>query len=135
MVRADEPPQVPLAEATLAVLSPSRLRLLDDVEVVVEQIPPRRILTYGDIAGIIGYGGPRGVGWAMSHIGAELPWWRVVRADGTVPKPLRREAVQRYCEENMPLVAGSDRVNMKVAHMTVAEQIRIQSAMINSSQP
>ena len=54
-----------------------------DVLEVVEQIPAGRVMSYGDVAEFLGAGGPRQVGWVMSHFGSDVPWWRVLRADGT----------------------------------------------------
>jgi alkylated DNA nucleotide flippase Atl1 len=61
-------------------------RVLD----VVERIPPGRVMAYGDIAEYLGEGGPRQVGRVMALWGGGVPWWRVIRADGT---PLRGERV------------------------------------------
>ena len=50
---------------------------------VVEQIPPGRVSTYGAIGGLIGIG-PRRVARALSSGGGgAVPWFRVVRADGS----------------------------------------------------
>ena len=46
----------------------------------VEQIPPGQVASYGDIAELVGVGGPRLVGRVMSLHGSGVPWWRVVRA-------------------------------------------------------
>ena len=50
----------------------------------VEQIPPGQVASYGDIAELVGVGGPRLVGRVMSLQGSGVPWWRVVagRAGG-----------------------------------------------------
>ena len=49
----------------------------------MERIPAGRVMSYGDVAEFLGAGGPRQVGWVMSHFGSGVPWWRVLRADGT----------------------------------------------------
>lgn len=52
---------------------------------IVAQIPPGRVVSYGQIAWMLG--APRAarqVGWAMRHCPDELPWQRVIRADGSV---------------------------------------------------
>ncbi len=67
----------------------------------VERIPSGRVTTYGAIAEVVG-GGPRQVGWVMSHHGGPVPWWRVVRADGTLPESHLGEAQRRYTEEGTP---------------------------------
>lgn len=47
----------------------------------VEQIPPGRVASYGDIAELVGIG-PRHVGNVLRHYGSDVPWWRVVSRDG-----------------------------------------------------
>ncbi len=52
---------------------------------IVAQIPCGSVLSYGDIAAMLG--APRAarqVGWAMRCCPDELPWQRVVRQDGTI---------------------------------------------------
>ena len=53
------------------------------VEEVVADIPPGRVMTYGDVAACCGYpGAARRVG-AIAHGGASgLPWHRVVASGG-----------------------------------------------------
>lgn len=74
-------------------------RVLD----VTEQIPPGRVLTYGDIAEWLGEGGPRQVGRVMALYGAAVPWWRVVRADGALLPGHEQRAMRRYRAEGTPL--------------------------------
>ncbi len=60
----------------------------DYVEAVlatVERVPWGRVTTYGAVAEFIGSGGPRQVGAVMARYGGPVPWWRVVRADGSLP--------------------------------------------------
>ena len=52
---------------------------------VVEVIPPGRVMSYGDVAEYLGEGGPRQVGQVMSRGTGDLPWWRVIHADGSPP--------------------------------------------------
>lgn len=70
-------------------------------------IPPGRVLAYGDIAELLGSGGPRQIGAAMSHsTGLDVPWWRVVRADGTLPDGLVGRAAEHWAEEETPRRRG-----------------------------
>lgn len=78
-------------------------RVLD----VVADIPAGRVLTYGDVASVVGRGGPRGVGQVMSRYGAAVPWWRVVRAGGWPPRGLERRAYGHYAQEGTPLEGGA----------------------------
>jgi alkylated DNA nucleotide flippase Atl1 len=70
---------------------------------LVEQVPPGRVTTYGLIAECIGSGGPRQVGAVMATYGGPVPWWRVVRADGSLPDSHGPEARQAYLAEGTPL--------------------------------
>ena len=78
---------------------------------VVEQIPRGRVSTYGAIADHVGSGGPRKVGRVMSLHGGGVPWWRVVRADGSLPPSHGDEARAHYLDEGTPL-RPSGRIEM-----------------------
>lgn len=77
----------------------------------VEQVPPGRVTTYGAVAVAVGVGGPRQVGQVMAEQGGAVAWWRVVRADGTLPGSHVAEAMQAYRAEGTPLRA-SGRVDL-----------------------
>jgi methylated-DNA-protein-cysteine methyltransferase related protein len=88
----------------------------DYVEAVldaVEQIPPGHVATYGDIAELVGRGGPRQVGQVMAKHGASVPWWRVVRSDGRPARSLENEALTRLLAESTPIRNG--RVDLRHA--------------------
>ncbi|MEO5878119.1 MAG: MGMT family protein, partial [Streptosporangiaceae bacterium] len=70
---------------------------------VVELIPPGKVMSYGDVAEFLGAGGPRQVGRVMATLGGGVPWWRVLRADGSVVPDLHERALARYAEEGTPL--------------------------------
>ena len=64
------------------------------VWLAVAQIPPGRLATYGQIAELIGaYGCARQVGWALRRLPlpSEVPWQRVVNAQGRISLSLSRE--------------------------------------------
>ena len=76
------------------------------IEVVlstVEAIPPGKVLAYGDVAELIGLGGPRSIGKVMSGHGAGVPWWRVIRADGSAAAGLEARARREWVAEGTPL--------------------------------
>jgi methylated-DNA-protein-cysteine methyltransferase related protein len=51
---------------------------------IVRQIPPGRVMTYGQIATILGEGyTPRTVGFVMHSSDDNTPWHRVINAQGT----------------------------------------------------
>lgn len=76
---------------------------VEAVLALVEQVPAGRVTTYGLIAEAVGRGGPRQVGAVMASYGGPVPWWRVVRADGSLPRSHDAEARQSYLEEGTPL--------------------------------
>ncbi|MDR1357982.1 MAG: MGMT family protein [Coriobacteriales bacterium] len=66
------------------------------VYALVAQVPRGRVVSYGQIAALLGNPrAARSVGWALSACPEELPWQRVVKADGSVTggvwAELRRE--------------------------------------------
>ncbi|ROP72286.1 MGMT family protein [Curtobacterium sp. PhB115] len=74
---------------------------------VVRSIPPGHVMTYGDVAAALGSRASRAVGKVMAHEGADLPWWRVVRAGGHPPLHHEARALQHYRAEGTPIVAGT----------------------------
>lgn len=88
----DEPPDAATAEPDPA----------DRVREAVEQIPPGRVATYGDVGTVVGLG-PRQVGRLMGVLDDDVPWWRVVRADGTPPTCHGGGAPHRLAAEGTPM--------------------------------
>ena len=83
------------------------------VYAAVARIPEGRVVSYGDIAKMIGYPGrARYVGYAMSACPDDFPWHRVVRADGSIAgggyAPIRRMLLER---EGIPFLEDG-RVDM-----------------------
>ncbi len=72
---------------------------------VVERVPPGRVTTYGTIGGLLGIG-PRRVARALSSGGGAVPWWRVLRADGTVAEPVRVRQLELLAAEGVPVRNG-----------------------------
>jgi alkylated DNA nucleotide flippase Atl1 len=70
---------------------------------VVEQIPAGSVASYGDVAEAVGVGGPRQVGRVMALHGAAVPWWRVVRADGSPARCHEGQALELLRSEGTPL--------------------------------
>jgi len=87
---------------------------VEAVLTVVEQIPWGRVMSYGAIAETIGVGGPRQVGRVMALYGGSVPWWRVVRADGSLPECHQRSARGYYLEAATP-VRPSGLIDMRAA--------------------
>lgn len=79
---------------------------------IVRAIPEGFVRTYGDVAPRT----PRLVGRVLgAHHGGEVPWWRVVRADGGVTQGARQLELLRA--EDVPL--RGDRVDMREARLPV----------------
>jgi alkylated DNA nucleotide flippase Atl1 len=72
---------------------------------VVERIPPGRVTTYGAIGHLIGIG-PRRVARALSSGGGAVPWFRVVRADGSAAEPVRVRQMELLAAEGVPVRNG-----------------------------
>ena len=71
----------------------------------VECIPTGRVVSYGDLAELVGTSARR-VGAIMASAGPGVPWWRVVNAAGRLPGHLVAEASRRWAEEGTPAVDG-----------------------------
>jgi alkylated DNA nucleotide flippase Atl1 len=82
---------------------------------VVALIPPGRVMSYGDVAEYLGSGGPRQVGRVMSRGGGDVPWWRVIRADGSPPPGHEAECLAQLRAEATPLRPDGTRVDMRRA--------------------
>ena len=99
----------------MADLSDFASQVLD----VAESIPPGRVMSYGDIAHVVGQGGPRQVGRVMALWGGGVSWWRVVHADGRLLRGHEREAIEHYRSEGTPMRSGADggpqRLDMRLA--------------------
>lgn len=66
---------------------------------LVDAVPPGRATTYGDLAELVGRGGPRQPAGVMARYGSLTTWWRVVRADGSLPAHLADEALAHWRAE------------------------------------
>src|SRR3982751_4809281 len=69
---------------------------------IVREIPAGRVMTYGQIAGILGEGyTARTVGYVMHGAGDDVPWHRVINSQGkcstgrlTIPLNLQQELLE-----------------------------------------
>lgn len=82
----------------------------DAVRDIAAQIPAGQVMTYGEIAQQAGLN-PRHVGRIVARIADEIPWWRVVRADGTPPGCHGGTAPARLRAEGVPF--ADDRVDRR----------------------
>lgn len=90
---------------------------------LISEIPPGRVIAYSDAAAAIGYGTGRHSAAALSAgLLGDCPWWRVIRADGTLVADLLPAARIRWEAEGTPL-ASRDRVNMDSARWRPAPDV------------
>jgi alkylated DNA nucleotide flippase Atl1 len=84
---------------------------------VVAAIPRGRVMTYGDVAAVLGSRAARAVGNVMSGYGSDVPWWRVIRASGRPAAGHEERAREHFEAEGTPLVTTADgyRVNLRLA--------------------
>jgi methylated-DNA-protein-cysteine methyltransferase related protein len=75
----------------------------------IRAIPKGFVRTYGDIDP----GAPRLVGLVLSQTHDDIPWQRVVRANGTLPKGAKQRAL--LLEEGVSM--RGDRVDLKDARL------------------
>ncbi|HEX3735031.1 MAG TPA: MGMT family protein [Solirubrobacterales bacterium] len=87
----------------------TRTRELEVLE-AVRGIPEGFVRTYGDVSP----GAPRFAGTVLFEVDEpDLPWWRVVRADGSLAKGARQR--QLLVAEGVPF--RGERVEMSVARV------------------
>jgi methylated-DNA-protein-cysteine methyltransferase related protein len=77
----------------------------------IKAIPRGRVATYGDIADLAKAPSPRLVGRILNEDGHDLPWQRVLKADGTCAPHLRETQLQMLHEEGVPNLDG--KVNLR----------------------
>ncbi|BCY17203.1 MAG: MGMT family protein [Chloroflexi bacterium] len=60
--------------------------LYETIYRLVRQVPPGRVITYGQVAKIVGGCSARMVGYAMAALqpGMDVPWQRVINAKGRI---------------------------------------------------
>lgn len=75
----------------------------------VRAIPEGFVRTYGDLSP----GAPRYTGTVLRTTDADVPWWRVVRADGSLAKGDRQRGLLEA--EGVPF--RGERVDLRVARL------------------
>ncbi|GAA4762330.1 MGMT family protein [Citricoccus nitrophenolicus] len=83
--------------------------LFEALVLAARLVPPGRAISYGGLAGLLGAGGPRQAGAALSRAPDGTPWWRIVRADGSLPARLSARAASHYRDEGTPMKGRSGR--------------------------
>lgn len=69
-----------------AYLSSTNQPLYQRIYTMVQQIPPGQVVTYGQVAALVGNCTARMVGYAMAALdgSADVPWQRVINAQGKI---------------------------------------------------
>ncbi len=94
-------------------------RVLD----VVRRIPSGRVLTYGDVAALAaGDATARDVGQVLLRHGEadDVPWWRVLRVDGTPPPHLLDRQLGLLRAEGTPLAPSGATVDLHAARWSAS---------------
>lgn len=73
---------------------------VDDVLAAVEALPAGAVVSYSDVAELVGTS-PRRVGTIMAREGQEVDWWRVTTVRGTLPEHLMADARQHWEQEDL----------------------------------
>lgn len=66
---------------------------------VLEAVPPGSVTSYGRVAALLGLATPRRPAAAMRRCPDSLPWWRMVRSDGSLPAALAARAAPEWARE------------------------------------
>jgi len=85
---------------------------------VVRRIPSGRVLTYGDVAALAEVDATaRDVGQVLLRHGDgdDIPWWRVLRVDGTPPPHLLDRQLGLLRAEGTPLAPSGAAVDLHLA--------------------
>jgi alkylated DNA nucleotide flippase Atl1 len=86
-------------------------RLHERIREVIMSIPRGSVATYGDVAELSGAPSARLVGRVLAEDGHDLPWQRVLRANGTTAPHLTREQLALLRTEGV--LADGERVDLK----------------------
>ncbi len=103
---------------------PNQQAYYEQVWAMVRQVPPGRVVTYGQIAQMLPppagvdpqdyqVYGPRWVGEAMAASPADVPWPRVINSQGKISKRPGAQKQRQLLEEE-GVVFVKDRVDLKL---------------------
>ncbi|WP_082586657.1 MULTISPECIES: MGMT family protein [unclassified Microbacterium] len=81
------------------------MSLLDDVRIVVDAVPAGEVVTYGEVAALVGIG-PQQAGGIVGRLDEDSPWWRVLYSDGTPASCHRGTAPVLLRNEKTPMRDG-----------------------------
>lgn len=86
-------------------------QLHERVRELIASVPSGTVATYGDIAALAGAPSPRLVGRILSEDGQDVPWHRILRANGTPAPHLAREQLELLRAEGV--LADGEKVNLR----------------------
>jgi alkylated DNA nucleotide flippase Atl1 len=86
-------------------------QLHERIRQVVREIPAGSVATYGDVADLAGAPSARLVGRVLAEDGHDLPWHRVLRANGTPAAHIAREQLERLRAEGV--LADGERIDLR----------------------
>lgn len=87
------------------------MSLPDDVATVVRLVPPGRVVSYGDVAELLGTAA-RVIGRVMATSDEpDVPWWRVIRADGGMDEHIIDRAIPHWREEGIAFSGAKVRMS------------------------
>ena len=75
----------------------------------IREVPEGFVRAYGDVSP----GAPRFAGTVLATTSEDVPWWRIVRADGSLAKGARQRALLE--QEGVPF--RGERVDMHAARI------------------
>lgn len=64
-------------------------------------VPAGAVISYKDVAELLGSGGARQAGKAMASAPAGTPWWRIIRSNGSLTEALAEAAEQHWISEGL----------------------------------
>jgi len=86
--------------------------LIEAVRAAVRAIPAGKVATYGDIAKLTGAPSPRLIGRILGEDGADIPWYRVIRASGTPAPQIAHRQLELLRTEGV--LADGQKINLRV---------------------
>jgi alkylated DNA nucleotide flippase Atl1 len=86
-----------------------------EVLAAIDRIPRGYVLTYGDVAELVGRGSARVVGNVLHHHGHEVAWWRVLLSTGHPNPASPVAATAKLHAERVPFLPGGERVDLDAA--------------------
>ncbi|WP_425308400.1 MGMT family protein [Ammonicoccus fulvus] len=86
-------------------MTPAPSETVERVLLAAELVPLGQVVSYGDLAGLVGTSARR-VGTVMSRYGSGVPWWRVTSAAGQLPLDILGRAKEHWADEGIGVTAS-----------------------------